>query len=141
MFAGLGGRCSYRVPPCGPLLIAWVRKKPASTLSVRGPPRSTCDCVLRGLSLASINASLQIIPQAIDQLKSLTVASKPGDLEIVIPHLSHPATFSKNCTWMGATESHRITQYSHLRSSMETSLCCANFACSAFALDYLGEIW
>ena len=76
----------------------------------------------RGLSLASINASLQIIPQAVDQLKSLTVASKPGDLEIVIPHLSHPATFSKNCTWMGAIESHRITQYSRLRSSMETSL-------------------
>ena len=90
----------------------------------------------RGLSLASINASLQIIPQAIDQLKSLTVASKPGDLEIVIP-----ATFSKNRTWMGAIESHRITQYSHLRSSMETSLCCANFTCRAFALDYLGETW
>ena len=49
----------------------------------------------RGLSLASINASLQIIPQAIDQLKSLTVASKPGDLEIVIPHLSHPAPLLK----------------------------------------------
>jgi len=44
-----------------------------------------------GLSVSSLDTFLQIIPQAIGQLKSLSVASEPGDLHLIIPHLSHPA--------------------------------------------------
>jgi len=38
-----------------------------------------------------LDAFLQIIPQVIGRLKSLTVALESGHLEIIIPNLSHPA--------------------------------------------------
>jgi len=34
---------------------------------------------------------LQIIPQAIGRLKSLSVYTEPGDLQVIISHLNHPA--------------------------------------------------
>jgi len=45
----------------------------------------------RGLSLSSTNTFLQIIPQAICRLKSLSVSTEAEDLQDTMSHLSHPA--------------------------------------------------
>ena len=45
----------------------------------------------RGLGLSSLYAFLQIIPQAICRLKSLSVSTVAGDLQETISYLSHPA--------------------------------------------------
>jgi len=45
----------------------------------------------RGLGLSSLYAFLQIIPQAICRLKSLSVSTEAEDLQETISYLSHPA--------------------------------------------------
>jgi len=45
----------------------------------------------RGRSPYSLDTFLQIIPQAIGRLRSLSVSTEPGDLQDIISHLFHPA--------------------------------------------------
>jgi len=54
-----------------------------------------------GVGESSLDTFLQIIPQAIGRLKSLSVSAESGDLQVVMAHLSHPAPLLETLDLVG----------------------------------------
>lgn len=88
-YAPLGGRCSYRAPPCGLISIARMQNRRVYTSNDLNPPPLTCS--MSGRCLLPEDPLFKIDFPAVQRLRSLGIQASPKILEDITPQLSHSA--------------------------------------------------